>query len=134
MLPFTSTFNSEFETKTRLLHLVFFFLFFPCIRLFNMTLPDNEQEHRVNETMEPLLQSDRDSSLVITKFLHVSNTSALTFMRKRKQSSNSKEEGQKEVIQFYIEQLTLLFYPLILTFALTCWIETTLAIDNTTIR
>ncbi|OBZ84245.1 Presenilin-2 [Choanephora cucurbitarum] len=40
------------------------------------------------------------------------------------------EKRRKEIIQFYVEQLTLLFYPLIVTFALTCWIETTLAIDN----
>ncbi|KAI8341567.1 Presenilin-domain-containing protein [Blakeslea trispora] len=43
------------------------------------------------------------------------------------------EKRRKETIQFYVEQLTLLFYPLIITFALTCWIETTLAIDNSVV-
>ncbi|KAI9366575.1 Presenilin-domain-containing protein [Pilaira anomala] len=43
------------------------------------------------------------------------------------------EEKRKETIQFYVDQLTLLFYPLILTFALVCWIEITLNIDNSVI-
>ncbi|KAG2205469.1 hypothetical protein INT46_002714 [Mucor plumbeus] len=40
------------------------------------------------------------------------------------------EQKRRETLQFYVEQLTLLFYPLILTFALTCWIEITLNIDS----
>ncbi|KAL9545550.1 hypothetical protein MBANPS3_007100 [Mucor bainieri] len=43
------------------------------------------------------------------------------------------EQKRKETIQFYVEQLTLLFYPLIVTFALTCWIEITLDIDSSQI-
>ncbi|KAG2235838.1 hypothetical protein INT48_003950, partial [Thamnidium elegans] len=43
------------------------------------------------------------------------------------------EEKRKEAIQFYVDQLTLLFYPLILTFSLVCWIEITLNIDNSLI-
>ncbi|GAN04507.1 presenilin-2-like [Mucor ambiguus] len=43
------------------------------------------------------------------------------------------EQKRKETIQFYVEQLTLLFYPLIVTFALTCWIEMTLDIDSSQI-
>ncbi|RCI04844.1 hypothetical protein CU098_009358 [Rhizopus stolonifer] len=46
------------------------------------------------------------------------------------QQEARQEKRRKETIEFYVEQLTLLFYPLIITFALTCWIETTLAIDN----
>ncbi|CEP19741.1 hypothetical protein [Parasitella parasitica] len=44
------------------------------------------------------------------------------------------EQKRRETIQFYVQQLTLLFYPLVLTFALTCWIEMTLNIDNSQIR
>lgn len=50
--------------------------------------------------------------------------------REDQQPDSKHEERRRETMQFYVEQLTLLFYPLILTFVLVCWIETTLNIDN----
>jgi hypothetical protein len=45
-------------------------------------------------------------------------------------SLHESEQLRKETFQFYFEQLTLLFYPLIITFTLVIWIEATLAINN----
>ncbi|KAK4513474.1 uncharacterized protein ATC70_005475 [Mucor velutinosus] len=53
--------------------------------------------------------------------------------RNRSPAQIKEEQRRKETIQFYVEQLTLLFYPLIVTFALTCWIEMTLDIDSSQI-
>ncbi|KAI9263917.1 Presenilin-domain-containing protein [Helicostylum pulchrum] len=68
--------------------------------------------HEENQVEEPLLPSE--------------------FIESNSPESRQ-EEKRKEAIQFYVDQLTLLFYPLILTFSLVCWIEITLNIDNSLI-
>ncbi|GAA5812280.1 hypothetical protein MFLAVUS_005731 [Mucor flavus] len=68
--------------------------------------------HEENQVEEPLLPSESIEST---------------------RQESRREEKRKEDIQFYVDQLTLLFYPLILTFLLVCWIEMTLNIDNSLI-
>ncbi|KAI7899719.1 Presenilin-domain-containing protein [Cokeromyces recurvatus] len=69
---------------------------------------DAEEEDNISQSLQPLLQENQQNIV----------------------ESNNEQNRHKETIQFFVKQLTLLFYPLIITFTLTCWIETTLAIDD----
>ncbi|KAL9544421.1 hypothetical protein PS6_008778 [Mucor atramentarius] len=81
----------------------------------NNCLNEEEEEEELFQPNQPLLVPlDRDITMSSEQL--------------------KEEQKRKETIQFYVEQLTLLFYPLIVTFALTCWIEITLNIDSSQIR
>ncbi|KAL0092909.1 Presenilin-domain-containing protein [Phycomyces blakesleeanus] len=43
--------------------------------------------------------------------------------------SNDPATRLRDLVRFYMNQLTLLFYPLLVTFGLICWLETTLNMD-----
>ncbi|CAO0791969.1 unnamed protein product [Mucor circinelloides] len=80
----------------------------------NSCLDEEEEEEELFQPNQPLLVPlDRDITMSPEQL--------------------KEEQKRKETIQFYVEQLTLLFYPLIVTFALTCWIEITLNIDSSQI-